>query len=364
MGELNANLPGDDVNLPHDFLPDDVWPHEPGLDQLRGLLTAGPAPGELAGESAALAMFLASRQPAVAPRWRASRQRGGLGRWLAAGVTVVLAGGFAAAAYAEALPAPVQHVAYRVLGFVGVPDVHHGPPSAGSHHGRPAPASRLSPVPSSPVRSSSPASTASPVSTAPPRPSPSKSAGAALVTASVTVAHSRIAAGGSDVLVGQLANHGRAMRYARLSLFERTAGQPAWHLARVATTGPDGRAVLTVPDLTTNALFRLSGPDGAQSRPVLVIVVPPVSVSLTYGPRGHLATLTASSPLAAPGDVVVLQRWTGGRWLSERIRRLDSADQAPFLVRSRARGRAYRVVLLATAAHGRSVSNPAAVTAP
>jgi hypothetical protein len=184
------------------------------------------------------------------------------------------------------------------------------------------------------------------------------------VTASVTVAHSRIVAGQGVVLVGQLANHGRAMRYARLSLFERTAGQPAWHLARVATTGADGRAVLTVPDLIMNALFRLSGPDGARSRPVLVIVVPPVSVSVSSGPRRQLATLTASSPLAATGDVVVLQRWTGGRWLSVRARRLDSAERAPFLVRSRARRRAYRVVLLATAAHGRSVSDPLTVTAP
>jgi hypothetical protein len=374
VGELNASLPGDDVFLPDDCLPDDVGPHEPGLDQLLGLLTAGPAPGELAGESAALAMFLASRPPAAGvpsrpraagvERWRASRQRRGLARWLAAGVTVALTGGFAAAAYAEALPAPVQHVAYRMLGFVGVPDVHHGPPSAGSHHVRPAPTGRVSPVSGSPVRSSPPSSASPPSSTATPRPSPSTSAGAALVTASVTVAHSRIVAGQGVVLVGQLANHGRAMRYARLSLFERTAGEPAWHLARVATTGADGRAVLTVLDLTTNALFRLSGPDGARSRPVLVIVVPPVSVSVSSGPRGQLATLTASSPLAARGDVVVLQRWTGGRWLSVRARRLDGAGRAPFLVRSRARRRAYRVVLLATAAHGRSVSDPLTVAAP
>jgi hypothetical protein len=86
-----------------------------------------------------------------------------------------------------------------------------------------------------------------------------------------------------------------------------------------------------------------------------------VSVSLATGPHGRTTVLTVRSPLAAPGDAVVLQVWAGSRWLSLRARRLDGSDQAEFLLRHRVRGRLCRVVLLGTAAHGRSVSQPAVV---
>jgi hypothetical protein len=170
-------------------------------------------------------------------------------------------------------------------------------------------------------------------------------------------------AGTAAVLTGRLTGQGRAVRGAAISLLERTAGHPGWRLAGHEKTGTDGSAVLTVSDLTTNALFLLTGPDGVRSQRVLVIVVPPVSVSLVSGPHGHVAVLTATSPLAAPGDIVVLQVWSGARWQSLRVRRLDSGDQATFLVRLRVREREYRVVLRATFVDGRSVSSPVSVPA-
>jgi hypothetical protein len=72
--------------------------------------------------------------------------------------------------------------------------------------------------------------------------------------------------------------------------------------------------------------------------------------------------LTASSPLASPGNAVVLQTWTGKRWRNVQARGLNGARQVTFLVRAPGTGREYRMVLLATAAHGISVSNT--VTTP
>ena len=94
---------------------------------------------------------------------------------------------------------------------------------------------------------------------------------------------------------------------------------------------------------------------------MLIIVVPPVSASLTSGPRGQPDVLTASSPLAVPGDAVVLQVRSRQRWLSVQVQRLDSGGQAAFRLGFDARTRLYQVVLPATAAHGGSVSNPVPV---
>lgn len=90
---------------------------------------------------------------------------------------------------------------------------------------------------------------------------------------------------------------------------------------------------------------------------MLVIVVPPVSASVASGPAGQGDVLTASSPLASPGNAVVLQLWTGMRWRNVQIRDLNGARQVTFLVRVPGTGREYRMVLLATAAHGLSLSN-------
>jgi hypothetical protein len=380
--------------LPGDLL-GDITSSEPGLDALLGMLTAEPTPDELAGAGAALAMFRSSMSPAAAlpgplapepsapgprapgphasrpphaPGRRASRPRElsrptsagrtRSARRLAAAVTLAAAAGFAVAAYTEALPTPLQHVAYGVLGFAGVPDAHHsGPATASSRpaghgrsHGRShAPGGTQPSAPGSPQPSAS-ASVSSP----PPAAGPE--------ALSITAAHGRIAAGGNDTFTGRLTDRGRAVAGVRLRLQERQAGQRSWRPVGSATTGADGRAVVTVKDMTSNAGFRLAGPGRDLSRPVLVIVVPPVSASVASGSAGQADVVTASSPLASPGNAVVLQVRTGVRWRTVQARALNAARQATFLVRAAAQSLEYRIVLLPTVAHGLSVS--ATVTVP
>ena len=402
---MSADFPGDPPDdrpgavpdpLPGDLL-GDIASGEPGLDVLLSLLAAEPTPDELAGESAALAMFRGSVPTAAAvpgppapepsapgprspgphaPRPHApgrrassprmpSRQTPGWrtrsARRLAAAVTLAAAAGFASAAYTEALPSPLQHVAYGVLGFAGIPDAHHSGPAPAST--RPASPGRdrsrsHAPGGTRPATPASPQPGASASASSPPR-----ATGPAAL--SVTTASSRIVAGGSETFAGRLTDHGQAVAGARLSLQERQAGQRSWRPVGSATTGADGQAMVMVKDLTRNAGFRLAGPGRELSQPVLVIVVPPVSASVTSSPAGQAGqadVLTASSPLASPGNAVVLQVWTGVRWRTVQARELNAARQAAFLVRATGQSREYRVVLLPTVAHGLSVS--ATVTVP
>jgi hypothetical protein len=413
---VSADFPGH----PPDGLPDDAFggipgdllgdivSSEPGLDALLGMLTADPAPGELGDEKAALAMFRANLRPPIppgfgepdlgtfgesdlgtvelgaasvgaagtpefgprtfgppasepgaqgsphisgprAPGRRATTRPGRRVGLMAAAITLAAAAAFAVAAYTEALPAPVQQAAYRALGFVGVPAAHHSATSAASsrapgsgrrHGASPRPGhSRQATAPASPQRSAS---------------SPAPGAGQASLT--IIVASGRVTVGQGDTFTGRLTDKAGAVGGANLTLLERAAGQPNWYLAGIATTGRNGGAAVTVSSLTMNAAFRLKGPDGALSRPVLVIVVPPVSASVaSSSPQAD--TVTAASPFAAPGDTVVLQILAGTHWLSLKESQLNSSGQAGFLVRLLARPRVYRVVLLPTASHGISVSN-------
>jgi hypothetical protein len=375
--------------LPGDLF-EDIVAGEPGLDALFGLLTSEPTPDELSGANAALAMFRASRPPTAnvpgapapeprapgprapgahassphAPGLRASRSRAS--RWnakparrLAAAVTLAAAAGLAVAAYTEALPAPLQHAAYRVLGFAGIPDARHGAASATGaprpirgRHAHRAPGSAGAPQPSGPV------------SALPGASAPATSPSAGQTGLSVTAANGRIKAGGSDTFTGRLSVPGQAVAGVTLGLEERAAGQRGWRPAGSATTDAAGDATVTASDLTRNALFRFAGPHAELSQPVLVIVVPPVSASLVTGPGGRGETVTASSPLASPGDVVVLQAQSGTRWRSVSVQRLDGSEQAAFMVRGPGMAQNYRVMLLATADHGGSVSNTVTVPAP
>jgi hypothetical protein len=132
----------------------------------------------------------------------------------------------------------------------------------------------------------------------------------------------------------------------------------------VAKTAADarGQATFAVPDLTTNALFRVVGPGGAVSNRIGVAVVPPIQVSLESGPRPKVDLLVAASPLAQRGDVVELEAEVRGLWRVVRLRRLHKDGQTVFNVPLRKISVAYRVVLPATRAHAESVSSP--VTAP
>jgi hypothetical protein len=344
-------------------LPDDFGPVEPGLDQLISVLTAGATPDELAGEPAALDMFRASRaRAAVAPRPRRRRRRAAQ---LVGVAALALAGGLAAGAYAVALPPPVQHVAYRVLGFAGVPDAHRPAPRPSRPQAAVPPTGRrTSPAPGTPSRSASAPSSAGASSPAPspslvPRPSGPGSGPLVPAQLSLTVAQHRIAAGGSDTLTGLLTDQqDRAVPGRQLTLLERAAGQSAWRAAGHAATDAHGRAVLVIQNLAANASFRFTGPD-TQSQTARVIVVPPVSVTVAGGPRPQTDTLTVSSSFAVPGDAVVLQIQIGGQWRTLRLHHLSQTDQTVFVVKIRQIPRAYRAALLRTASHGRSKSSAA-----
>jgi hypothetical protein len=346
------------------------------------MLTADGGPDELTGEGAALAMFRANSQPAThpfeplafgpptaeprllegphppgprtprtgAPGGRGPRRQGRRVGLMAAAVALAAAAGFAVAAYTEALPSPLQQAAYHVLGFAGVPAAHHSAPDAtassrpGRKHGhgpshKPGPSASASAQPSS----SSPASLTGPA------------------RLSVTVSRGRIIAGRSDTFTAELTDQSGGVSGASVNLLEREAGEKTWQQAGTATTGASGTAVITAPHVTVNAAFRVSGPDGTMSKPVLVIVTPPVSATFSNS-SAMTPAITASSPLADPGNTVVLQLQVGTHWRNVQMATLNGARQAQFTVRSRLMQHRYRVVLLPTAAHGLSVSN--AVTVP
>jgi hypothetical protein len=340
----------------------DILSSEPGLDALLGRLTADPEPDELAGETAALAMFRENRiaAPAAAGVTAPQRARQGAtppraGQWhtrrrrLIAATVTLAAAGFAVAAYTAALPAPLQQAAYHALGFAGVPAAHQSAPAAASSR----PPARTGPHG---TRTGSAGGRQAATPTSPRRGTSSQAAGAGQATLSITAGSGRIVAGQSVTIGGRLTDQAGGVAGATLNLLERAAGQPGWQLAGTAATGGNGEAVLTVADLTRNAAFWLQGPDGTLSRPVLVIVVPPITASAGSPGRGG-TVVTASSPLAEAGDTVVLQVLAGTHWVSLQKARLDRIGRAGFAVPSRARQREYRVVLLPTAAHGLSVSN-------
>jgi hypothetical protein len=336
--------------------PGDLGPGAPGLDQLLGLLTADPTPDEFARQAATLAMFRQNIRPS-APRRRVLIAR--RTQFAFAAVALVIA--FAAAAYAEALPAPVQHVAYRVLGFAGVPDAPrhsagHRPPA--HHHPTPGGGSSHAPGRSSTPPAPGTSPTASPSKSPHPTHSPAPS-GHAILT--LTTTNSQIAAGASADFTGQVDEHGRGVSGVPVGLFEKAAGIHGRHLVATATTGGGGQAMLHVADLTASAKFWLVGPRHARSKPVRVVVVAPISVSVTSGAHRRAVLLTSQCSLGLKGDAVVLQVQRGGSWHNLRVRVLNASHLARFGVRRHALARVYRVVLIATAAHGRSVSNQVSV---
>ena len=380
---------------------DDAGAADPGLGALFSDLTSPAVPSELAGQQAAMTMFAAanaaraktqdigitqssaphrpSRRTAARGRSRPPHRRPARvgSRLVAAAGVLAVAFGFAAAGYAEALPAPLQRVAYHILGFAGVPDSRNqaspqissrGPGSGG----RPSPTTvgSLTPTPrsgssSSPgTRSGSPRHKTrsprpgSPSPSSPGSPSPSPPAVGRIV---ITAAQTEIVAGDSAVITATLTTAGQPAPQATLSLLELAAGQDGWQQVARGKTSAQGQLTLTVPDLTTNASFRVSGPHGARSSEVDVVVAPPVSVSLA-GSAGHSEELLVTAPLAQPRDTVELEvSASGGSWRELRVHQLRKGRRTAFTVVVRKTSLSYRVVLLATPVHGQSVSSPVTI---
>lgn len=82
----------------------------------------------------------------------------------------------------------------------------------------------------------------------------------------------------------------------------------------------------------------------------------PVSVSLRTDGHRARAVLIVSCPLAKRGDVVQLQRWSAGGWNTLRERRAGQVRHVKFTVPIGEASVKYRIVLLVTADHARSIS--------
>ncbi len=352
---------------------DDLGPLEPGLDKLFRVLTSGPSRDELAGEQDAVTMFRTARQSAGPPRpattqraERRARQRNwGIRRTIAV-ATVAFVAGFAAAAYAEVLPAPVQHVAYKVLGFAGVPDApaQHNQPQSGRTSPASAPAGSGSSQ-SATGRSSSPASSPSPSRsrTSSPRPGSSTStAPPPPPQLSAAASQSQIAAGGSVTITGSATRHGTGARGVSVTLQELTARHRVWTTVTQGKTGRNGQVALTVSDLTVNAGFRVTAAGSVPSAPVLVTVVPQVTASVLTRPSGRRAVIKVVCLYAQPGNVVVLEVYRAGVWVPVRAHRIGGLLKTGFVVKvPLTKTRTLQVVLRATRLHAKAVSNEVTV---
>lgn len=176
----------------------------------------------------------------------------------------------------------------------------------------------------------------------------------------VAAAQKDIVAGDSAVITAAAAAAGQPEPHVRLRLLELAAGQAAWQQVAAGTTDSSGELEFTVPDLTTNASFRVSGPHRARSPSLSIVVTPPVSVSVRPGPASH-DLLAVSAPLAKGRDIVELEVLSGGSWHESHVHRLRDGKRTAFSVVVRKISRTYRVVLLATPSHGQSVSGPVTI---
>jgi hypothetical protein len=307
---------------------------EPGLEHLMRALTANGDARELAGREAALTMFRATRpRPASAASTRGpagdltrgaagdpARGRAASGRpatpaapvnghavarlaesarrgrrhsrlrlrtlALAGGTVIAVVGGLTAGAYAAVLPAPMQHLAYRVFAPLGVPDgrpalaVPGGVTASGTANGH--------------TRGTSPGGAAPSASGSCPCPSGSGNADVLTLRAE----SGQVATGGSDIFTGQLASNGKAWPGIKVKLLKRVAGKTAWQVADTGKTDTAGQVTLTVNDLKDSAAFRLVtfGGQSVSSPEVVVTVTAHDASSGNSGKNGN----SQSQPTPAP----------------------------------------------------------------
>jgi len=350
-------------------LTDETGIHEAGLDELLQALSGPAAPAELAGERSALAMFRASVTPSAgvsADHSRVGGWAGAPGRSstrpvrkplrrnlrLVAAAAVVLCGGMAVAAYTAVLPEPAQHLAHDVFKFAGVPDGQ-----AGSGSGHSAPAGHRPAAPANLGSTAAPGAAPSVGAAA-----PSAGTGAAVLSASANA--SQVTAGTGVLISGQLSWPGHALAGLTMTVLERSALTAAWHVIGSAPASAAGNAVVVVPVVGTDAVFRVVVPGVASSPPVRITVVPAVSVALQAG-SGRSDLLTVSVPYGQEGDQVVLEVSThGGGWTYLQQGSLTPLRRASFLVSTTRLGNdEVRAVLLPTSLHDEAVSAPITVPA-
>jgi hypothetical protein len=320
---------------------------EPGLDQLISALTADGYPHELAGRDTALAAFRAAR---TQPRRRVlSRVRtGGYERLGAVAAAVVAAlAALTVAAYAQALPAPMQHIAYTVLAPFGVPDSKIAP----ADHSRASTAAAHRAASDDRHRSARRSAKAACPCQAPAARVPIKGS-----TLTITAARTQFPANGWDAFAGTLSHRGHPEYDVQLTLLEQTGDGSGWQPAGSGVTGPRGRIRVDIPHLTQNATFELSGANGVASSAISVTVIPHVSLWRAVAKPGS-NRLVASSRFADVGDVVMLEKLSGGSWQSVATEPLNAAHRVSFVLpEDTSAGQYYRAMLLATGSHGASVS--------
>ena len=395
---MNSDLPGG-------LRPDELGFAGPGLDQVLRALTASGTADELAGEQAALAMFRANSaasangsaagaldgptviQPAIEPgtvqpgtvRPGAAgppggtrllpRSRGhrGFPRLRIAVITgAAMVGGFAAAAYAAVLPAPVQHIAYQAFHDLGVPDARQDHAS-GSPGGRPGAGPSGLPYPSS---SGSGAHSGAPGSRSAGTPQPSAGgtssappSGPAVLSAQAV--GTDIPAGSAATVNGMLTLGGRPDSGVYVRLMAHIAGRSGWLLLGRAQTSAQGAVSFTTPALRRNTWLRLADSSGARSTVVAITVIPRVSATLKQGPAGARDYVRVGTTAASKGDVVLLQVLQNGTWVSFKQGVLGAAGSVTFAFSAAGRqGEEIQAVLLATGLHGEAVSPPVTVPAP
>jgi hypothetical protein len=367
-------------------LPGEAGVHEAGLDQLLLALTGPAESAELAGEQNAVAMFRAHahphpglRQPAGgSPPSAAAAGNGAFGqpvaptqilrnpvssprRWnarLAAAAAVVLVAGVAAAAYAAALPTPVQHLAHEVFQFAGVPDSQPAPASPARSSTQQAP------------RGSQPGSggTAPAAGAVTPSPGGSPSAASAAGSASLSEnASSQLIAAGAGVLIsGQLGDPGHAVAGVTVTLLARAALTLQWRVVSSSPTDAAGNVAIEAPAVATDTVFRLAVTGVAVSPYVRVNVIPLVFTSLKAGGGGLADVLAVSVPFGQQGDVVVLEAKSGlSPWTAVKDNSLASGGTTAFVISgARYDNQLVRAVLLSTGLHDGSASAPERVPPP
>jgi hypothetical protein len=344
--------------------------HEAGLDELLRALTGPAEPAEMSGEQSALAMFRGNLTPSAGAQdgargrvawWAAAPGRSSTRpirkpvRWnlrLVAAAAVVVCGGMAAAAYAAALPAPVQHLVHDVFQFAGVPEGTPG--RAGAGHGTAPVGNR----PTTPASAGGGAPSGGPSAGAA---APSAPAGAAVLSAAAD--STTVTAGTSVVVSGQLSWPGHVVSGLTMTVLERQDLTLDWHVVGSVLTSAAGNGVVTVPVVSTNAVFRVAVSGVAVSPSIRVTVVPAVSLALQVGSGGITDVATVSAPYAQSGNVVVLQvSADGGAWTYLRQGTLTVLDRTSFLLTaSRLGNDEIRAVLLPTGLHAGSVSAPVSV---
>lgn len=395
-------------DLPGGLHPDELGFDEPGLEQLLRTLTSDGTAAELAGEPAALTMFrahvpapasgaapapgvpaaldpptrvLAGGGGGLPPKRpaRLSRARGGFPRLRVALVgATALVGGFAAAAYAAVLPAPVQHVAYQAFHYIGVPDTGHrhastsptGSPNrttpGGGHRSSPS-SLRPHPTPSvsgtrsvtpqsgTPVGKTQPSASAS-VSTSP-------SAGPAVLSAQAV--SSVVPAGTSATINGMLTSGTTAGGGVFVRLMAHVVGRPGWVFVGRSQTSAQGAVSFTTPVLKRNTWFRLADASGTRSSVVVITVTPSISATLRAGPHGVEDYVTVSTTAARKGDVVLLQVLQNGTWVTFKQATLNINGKETIAISATKRqGQELQAVLLATKVHGAATSPPLTVPPP